>query len=108
MREMIVRERQERVAHLTAIGQMVARVFNVDADKAFGGVIAEYASEVFQETYDPDMLVQRVAALREAQARIRAKRRSEQSIMDRLERMTDAPSPVVEHKPAPKKPSKNK
>jgi hypothetical protein len=87
MREMVFRERQERVAHLDAIGKMVARVFSVDADKAFGGIIAEYASEVFQETYDADLLRRKVEMRRAVQARIKAKKQRDLDLIKRLERM---------------------
>ncbi len=87
MREMVFRERQERVAHLDAIGKMVARVFSVDADKAFSNIIAEYASEVFQETYDADLLRQKVEIRREAQARIKAKKQRDLDLIKRLEKM---------------------
>ena len=87
MREMVFRERQERVAHLDAIGKMVARVFSVDADKAFGGILAEYASEVFQETYDADLLRRKVEMRREVQTRIRAKKQRDLDLIKRLEKM---------------------
>jgi len=64
-------------------------VFNANADKAFSGIIAEYASEVFQETYDADLIKKRVAARRRAQARIHAKRRQDEDLMKRLDRMGD-------------------
>ena len=89
MREMVFRERQERVAHVDAIGKMIARVFNTDADKAFGAIISEYASEVFQETYDADLLRRKVALRREAQARVRNKRRRDEELIKRLDRMGD-------------------
>lgn len=87
MREMVFRERQERVANMDAIGKMIARVFNTDADKAFGGIIAEYASEVFQETYDADLLRRKVERKRAAQARVRAKKQRDLDLIKRLERM---------------------
>jgi hypothetical protein len=87
MREMVFRERQERVAHLDAVGKMIARVFNVDADKAFSGIVSEYASEVFQETYDADLLRRKVELRRQAQLRIRAKRRRDEELIERLNRM---------------------
>jgi hypothetical protein len=89
MREMVFRERQERVAHLEAISKMIARVFNTDADRAFGGIVAEYASEVFQETYDADLLRKKVSIRRQAQARVRAKKQRDQDLIKRLERMGD-------------------
>lgn len=89
MREMIFRERQERVAHMDAIGKMISRVFNVDSDKAFGGIVAEYAVEVFQETYDADLLRRKVAARRAAQARVRARKQRDLDLIKRLERMSE-------------------
>jgi hypothetical protein len=87
MREMVFRERTEKVAFIDAVGKMVARVFNVDADKAFSGIIAEYASEVFQESYDADLLRRKIAARRVAWARVRAKRRANEDLIKRLDRM---------------------
>lgn len=87
MREMVFRERSERVAHVDAIAKMIARVFNTDADKAFGGIVAEYASEVFQETYDADLLRQKVAIRRSAHARVRAKKQRDLDLIKRLEKM---------------------
>ncbi len=87
MREMVFRERQEQVAHLEAIGKMIARVFNVDADKAFGGIVSEYASEVFQETYDADLLRRKVEIRRQALARVRAKKQRDLDLIRRLEKM---------------------
>jgi hypothetical protein len=87
MREMVFRERQERVAHVDAISKMIARVFSVDADKAFGPIISEYASEVFQETYDIDLLRQKLELRRAALARVNAKRRRDEELMERLNRM---------------------
>ena len=89
MREMVFRERQERIAHMDAISRMIARVFNVDADKAFGGVVSEYASEVYQESYDADLLKQKIALLRQAQARVRAKRKRDEDMLKRLDRIGD-------------------
>lgn len=86
-REMVFRERQEKVAHVSAFARMVARVFNVDADKAFSGIISDYASEVFQETYDADLLREKIAAIRSAQQRIRSRRLHDLKMLDRLERM---------------------
>jgi hypothetical protein len=89
VREMLSRERQERVAHVEAIAKIVATVFNVDASKAFGGIVAEYAAEVFQETYDPVVLKRKVAQRRQAQAALAQKRRHDESMLQRLDRMGD-------------------
>jgi len=87
MREMVFRERQERVAHMEAIGKMVAKVFNMDPDKLFGHVVSDYAQEVFQEAYDADLLRQKVSALREAQRRIAKRKSEDMRQLDRLERL---------------------
>jgi hypothetical protein len=86
-REMVFRERQEKVAHVSALGRMVARVFNVDAEKAFGAIISDYASEVFQETYDADLLREKIAAIRSAQERVRNRRLHDLKMISRLDRM---------------------
>lgn len=111
MREMVFRERQERVAHVDAIAKMIARVFNVDADKAFGGIVAEFASEVFQEAYDPDLLRRRIAIRRGAQARIRAKRQQDEALLQRLDRMGEFYDQEAAKKPDPrptKRPAKKR
>jgi hypothetical protein len=87
MREMIFRERQEKVAHMDAMAKMVARVFGVDASKMFGDVVSDYASEVFQESYDADLLREKIAAIRAAQERIIARRKHDEGMIERLERM---------------------
>lgn len=102
MREMVFRERSEKVAFLDAVGKMVARLFNVDADKAFAGVLAEYAAEVFQESYDADLLRRKIAMRRAAQARVIARRRRDEELIKRLERMGE----YVEKNPPAATPSK--
>jgi len=90
MREMVFRERQERVAHMDAISKMIARMFNMDADKMFSGILADYAFEVFQESYDADQLRRRAEARRAAQQRIRARREHDQAMMRKLEGLETA------------------
>lgn len=87
MREMVFRERSERVAHVRAIAAIAARVVGMDADKLLGDVVAEYASEVFQESYDPVALARKAQRLRDAQARIRRRRVEDETILKRLDRM---------------------
>ncbi len=87
MREMVGRERAEKVAHMDAIAKMIARIFNVDADRTFGSIVAEYASEVYQESYDADLLRRKIAARRAAQARIVAARRRDEELIQRLDKM---------------------
>lgn len=109
MREMVFRERQERVAQMEAIAKMISRVFgDVDADKAFGGILSEYAAEVFQETYDPDLLRRRVAQRRAAQAQVRARKQRDIDLMKRLDLMGEHADQVLKKaapsaKDAPKK-----
>jgi hypothetical protein len=89
MREMVGRERAEKVAQVDAIGKMIARVFGVDADKVFGPVVAEYAAEVYQESYDADLLRRKIAMRRAAHQRVLAKRRMDEQLIQRLDRMGD-------------------
>ena len=103
MREMVFRERTERVAHMDAIAKMIARVFNTDADKAFGAIVNEYASEVFQETYDADLLRRKVAIRRAAHARVRAKKQRDLDLIKRLEKMGELADQTC-GKEIPKKP----
>lgn len=62
-------------------------MFNVDAAKAFGSIIAEYEAEVFQETYDAEILKKKIEVIREAQKRLRTKRLHDEKMIDRLDRM---------------------
>ena len=87
MREMVFRERSERVAHVRAIAAIVARVVGRDADKLLGDVVSEYASEVFQESYDPVALARKAQRLRDAQAQIRRRRVEDENTLRRLDRM---------------------
>lgn len=87
MRETVFRERQEKVAFLEAIGKMVSRVLNFDSNKMFGGILAGYAEEVFQETYDADLLRLKAEALRRAHERIKGERQRTIGLMNRLDRM---------------------
>lgn len=66
---------------------MLSRMLNADYEKAFGGIVAEYAAEVFQETYDADALKRKIEVIRTAQKRIRAKRMHDEKMIDRLEKM---------------------
>ena len=87
MRAMVFRERQEKVAFLEAITRVVGRMYNLDSDKAFGYIVGEYAGEVFQETYDINLLRQKMAAIRRAQAKVRAARAMRTNTLTRLDRM---------------------
>lgn len=119
MREMVFRERTEKVAHLSAIARMVGLVLNVDGERTFGNAIAEYASEVFQETYDADLLRVKVARIKRTQDAIRKKRDYDKRMMNRLDRMSEfydlergvdlmpkAPKPPARKPPPPSKPRK--
>ena len=87
MREMVMRERAEKVAHMDAIAKMIARIFSADADKIFGGIVAEYASEVYQESYDADLIRRKIAARRAAIAKVIARRRADEELIQRLDKM---------------------
>jgi len=89
MREMVFRERQEKVAHVQAIAKIVAQVFGLDAERVFGGVVSDYASEVFQETYDPDLLRRKLAAIRVAQTRVRQRKQHDLNQLTRLDKLGD-------------------
>lgn len=87
MREMVFRERMERVAHVRVIAAIIGRVMGSDADRAFGDLIAEYASEVFQESYDPTVLMRKRDRLRENQARVRQRKLEDLRAIERLQRI---------------------
>lgn len=72
---------------MTAWTKIIARMFGYDHDRLFGGIVNEFAQEVFQETYDADLLRRKVEALRREQERIRSRRRHDLRMIDRLERM---------------------
>lgn len=84
---MVFRERSERVAHVRAIAAIAARFVGMDADRLLGDVVSEYASEVFQESYDPVALARKARRLRDAQARIRRRRTEDEAMLKRLDRM---------------------
>lgn len=87
MREMVYRERMEKIASVRAFASIAARLLGSDADRAFGDVLSEYASEVFQEGYDPVMLARKRDRLREAQKQVRKRRVEDLRSIQRLERM---------------------
>jgi hypothetical protein len=108
MREMVFRERQERVAHVDAIAKMIARVFGVDANTTFGPIVAEYATEVFQETYDADLLRRKVAHRRATQAAIRDRRLRDENALRVLDKMGEYVDRKIAAEKASKKPKQNK
>lgn len=87
MREMVFRERSERVAHVRALAAIASRLVGMDTTKFLGDVVAEYAAEVFQEAYDPIALERKARRLREAQGRIRKKQAQDAAMVNRLNRM---------------------
>ena len=87
MREMVFRERHEKVAHLKALTRIAAQLFNLDGDKVFGPIVNSYASEVFQETYDAELLKQKMAAITAAQKRIQAVQKTRARQLTRLDRL---------------------
>lgn len=87
MREMVFRERSERVAHVRALAAIAARLAGMDADRLLGDVVSEYASEVFQEAYDPAAMARKARRLRETQAKIRRRQARDAEMVRRLDRM---------------------
>lgn len=87
MREMIFRERQEKVALLDTVSKMAARILNMDGGRMFGDLLSEYASEVFQESYDADLLRQKIAAIRASQERVQAHRKHDEDMLKRLDKL---------------------
>lgn len=87
MREMIFRERQEKMSFAEMSTCIVGRILNVEADKAFGGILAQYAMDVFQEDYNVDVLKQKIDALRSAQRSIQAKVAYDKRMLNRLDAM---------------------
>lgn len=100
IREMIFRDKTERVAHVRAFATVAARLMGMDVDRLFSDVISDYASEVFGESYNPDLLRQKADSLREAQRRIREKREKDESALKRLERMGDYADKAASRKKA--------
>lgn len=84
---MVFRERSEKVAHVRALAAIASRLVGMDVDKLMGDVVSEYASEVFQESYDPIALARKAQRLRDAQARIRRRRTEDEAMLKRLDRM---------------------
>jgi hypothetical protein len=87
LRETLFRERRERVAQVEVFAKIIARITNTDAGKAFGSIVAEYEAEVFQETYDAEVLKRKIEVIREAQKRLRTKRLHDEKMINRLDRM---------------------
>ena len=84
---MVFRERQEKVSFLDARTKVVARVQGLDVERVFGDIVAGYAREVFQETYDADLLRRRLKSLQRVQGRIQSRRREDQRQISRLSKM---------------------
>lgn len=87
MREVVFRERHEKVTFLESITEILGRLYNLDVSKVFGHIIGNYASEVFQETYDADLLKEKMAAIRHAQERLQKLRTTQERHLGRLDRM---------------------
>ena len=65
----------------------MATLFNIDHERAFGRVYTTYEQEVFQETYNAELLKKRAAALRRAQERVKDKRLGDLKLLQRLDLM---------------------
>ncbi len=84
---MVWRERQEKVAQVDVMAEMVSRFLGMDHEKLFGGLRTRYAMEVFQETYSAERMRAKVDALRIAAARVKHQRTEHDSQMGRLEEL---------------------
>ena len=103
MREMIFRERQDKVAHLNAITRVVAQLYGLDSTRVFGHIVQSYSQEIFQETYDADLLRKKLEDLQRAQMRVRTKRREDVKQISRLEKMGEYYDKVMGPMPFDKK-----
>lgn len=66
---------------------MAGTLLNVNVDKMFGPFIREYEREVFQETYNAELLKQKAVILRTAQERVRGRRLHDVKMLRRLDLM---------------------
>lgn len=96
MREMVMRERSEKVAFMRTIGSMldvtarrIGGLFNlnIELERFFEPAITAYAREVYQEDYSVDLLRERAKLLRAQQDRIRKKRLEDMRLLRRLDLM---------------------
>jgi hypothetical protein len=115
MREVVFRERQEKVLFFESVTRLVARILGVDAERAFGDLSAAYAGEVFQHVYDADLMRKKLGTLREARGRVQRKRQEDLRLLGRLERLgvfydqaLGKEVHPVERTPSPRKPRPGK
>lgn len=87
---MVFRERKETVAKLDVLLDVVGKLFNINTETVFSYTKQKFEVEVFQETYDSNLLRAKVAAMRSVMESLRRKRREESSLVDKLNRMGEA------------------
>jgi hypothetical protein len=59
----------------------------MDNDRAFGRLLSDYASEVFQESFDPELLKRKAENLRRTQADIRERKARDQRMLSKLDKL---------------------
>lgn len=99
---MVFRERKEKIATLDAVLDVVGKMFNINTESVFGYTKQKFEIEVFQETYDSNLLRAKVAAMRNVIDSVRKKRREENALVDRLNRMGEAYETGDNKKKSPK------
>lgn len=83
------RERTEKVAQVNTFAYLIGQVFNLNVDKVFGPILQGFAAEVFQESYNPELLRDKIASIRDAQIKLKKKRQEQDQYVKRLESLGD-------------------
>lgn len=94
------REREEKIATIQLLATVIGRGLGV-AGEALDGMLRLYRQEVTQVRYRPETL----AAIRRNMAQQTAKRRSDETLLKKVEKLT---VPDSELPPLPKKPSRRR
>lgn len=87
MREMVYRERNEKVALLESVVTITCNILGIDPNKFSGVALAKYAMEVFQEDYNAEFLQARLEQIKNSQLRIKKEQDRQAELMARIERM---------------------
>lgn len=87
MREMVYRERNEKVALLESFATITCGILGLDFNKFVGPVLSKYAMEVFQEDYNAEFLQAKLEQIRNSQLRIKKEQDRQAELMERIERM---------------------
>jgi hypothetical protein len=84
---MVYRERREKSAFLEAIIDIVGVMNNLNTEKLFGHIKAKYELELYQETYDVDVLRSMMYALRSAVDMLKNRKREQSHMINKLDRL---------------------